>query len=398
MKGFLTKLLKNKKYNLIAILVLLFSSLLPIFPIGSFHHSSTVEKTSEYLADVASNHTVSGTYVAMLIEPNERTNKKIYDTEHEYRSMHGVFREKIATYAGTINAEKSHVIKLKELGDDTNFSFLNVDVGYSTPEYKNEDGDSVFKTAFYPLELMFYSEHKFDYPFFYISQSRADSILEKRGLPHSSLEDYSVLLNQFTIIEIDGVDYEFIINNIYYEKNYFYRALKEVMGEFFLGGNRVPEQIKRQALFFLRNYKYQNKFYIDYATRIYPESDFKYRVLGSNFKDGFIIDKTQVVFFPTTALDSLSILFLVVSVIFLVCSLGLMFFGSFEVCIKSTLLVGTTVLLPYLIFWIIYLIFDNVLLFSGFSTSCVLYCLLGLIIFYFIIFLVKRSRRKNHSS
>ena len=399
MNKFLNKVLNDRKINIITILFLIFFSIAAIFPIGAMHSSSSIENTAEYLADVAKNHSTSGTYAAMMIEPNNTTDKKIKDPYNEFVDLYGIFREKIATYVGTANAEKSHTIKLKEIDEDINFSFLNVDRGFGVEKYYEDDqGNVVYRQAFYPLELMFYSEHKAisdSYSFFYISQTRADSILEKRGLPHASLQDYSVLLNKLTIVEIDGKEYKFAIDNIYYERNYFYDALTEVMGEFFLGGQKYPQEIKRQGLFFLRNFAYQNKFYIDYATTEYSEKDFNFHILKYNLQDNFEINQDKIVFFPSTSSDITAVFLLVIAIAILSCSVFLMFRSVFEFKVINIIFCCIALFAPYLLFWIIYLFSKNVFLFSAFSTASVMWSSLGFIAVCFIAFLFKIARKEK---
>ena len=396
MVNIIRKLIKDKKVNIVAILCLVFFSLISIFPIGAIRSSTIVENTSEYLADVAENHTTNGTYAAMMIEPNDSTDKKINNPYNEFHYLYGIFREGLATYIGSVNADKTHSIKLKEIDDDVNFSFLNVDSGFGVKEYyKDKDGNMIYKQEFYPLELMFYSNHPMVdgmFSFFYISQRRADSILEKRGLPHETRDDYSKLLNTLTVVEFDGVEYKFSIDNIYLEQNYFYDAIDEVMGEFFCGGHRYPTGIKRQGLFFLRNYAYQNKFYIQYSTELYSQDEFDFKILDHNFKDNFKIDANKLIFVGNKSGDVWAALLLVIVVLGLLVATILIYFGAFRFNVRNTLFVGVTCLLPYFVFWIVHAITKSAILFSNFSTSCEIWCLLGLAVVYFVLFLVKRNR------
>lgn len=363
------------------------------------HSSTTVENTSEYLADVAENHTTNGRYAAMMIEPNNETDKKINNPYYEFHYLYGIFREGLATYVGSANADKSHSIKLKEIDEDVNFSFLNVDTGFSVKKYyTDESGNMIYKQEFYPLELMFYSKHPMipgSFSFFYISQRRADSILEKRGLPHSTRDDYSKLLNTLTTVEFDGVEYQYAIDNIYLEQNYFYDALNEVMGEFFLGGARYPNNLKKQGLFFLRNYSYQNKYYIQYAAQLYSLSEFDYKILDYNFNDGFKIDESKLIYKSESNADIFAIFILVFAIVLLISAVTLLFFGTYEFTILNHAFVAGASFLPYFLFWVIHVISNNVFIFSNFSTSCELWCLIGLTVFYLVIMLIKRQRREK---
>lgn len=397
----LQKTVNNKKINRITILLFIFLSLLIIFPAGALHSSAIIENTSEYLADVAANHTTNGRYAAMMIEPNDKTDKKINNPYNEFHFLYGIFKEGLATYIGSVNAEKKHSIKLKEIDDDINFSFLNIDSGFGVKEYyKDKDGNMVFKQEFYPLELMFYSNHPLisgSFSFFYISQRRAASILEKRGLPHSCKEDYSRLLNTLTVVEFDGVEYNFAIDNIYYERNYFYDALDEVMGEFFCGGARYPDGIKRQGMFFLRNYPYQNKYYIEYATNLYSLDDFDFQVLDYNFKNNFRIDESKLIYVGNTSNNAWAILLVIFAILLLIASLVLIYIGAFEFSIINTVLVGGAALVPYLLFWIIHTATKSAFIFSSFSTLCVIWSLIGFAIIYLVLFFIKRCKKAKET-
>lgn len=371
-----------------------------IFPAGALHSSTTIENTAEYLADVAENHTVNGLYAAMMIEPKDGSDKKVNNAYNEFHYLYGIFREGLATYAGVANADKSHSVKLKEIDEDINFSFLNVDTGFGVVDIKDEDGKhKYYKQEFYPLKLMFYSNHpqvEGANSFLYISQSRANSILDKYHLEHTT-ENYQKILNKkeyLVTLEFDGVEYKFAIDNIYLEENYFYEALNEAIGEFFLAGQWYPSNIKRQGLFFLRNYAYQNKFYIQYATKLYSLDDFDFKVLESNFKDGFKIDKSKLVYAGNKAGDIGAVTLLIFSICFLILSLLIMYFGVFNFSIMNHSLVAASALFPYLFFWILHLITKSEFLLSDFSTTSVIWCLIGFVAIYLFLFLIKRKKKE----
>ncbi len=399
MSNFLNRVINDKKTNLITVLCLIFFSLLVIFPIGAINSSTVVENTSEYLADVAEDHTVNGRYAAMMIEPNDATDKTVNNPYYEFHYLYGIFREGLATYVGTVNADKSHTVKLKDIDEDVNFSFLNVDTGFGVADIKDKDGEHLYyKQEFYPLKLMFYSDHpqvKGANSFLYISQSRANCILDKYGLEHTT-DNYKKILNKeeyLITLEFDGEEYKFSIDNIYLEDDYFYEALDETIGEFFLAGQWYPPGFKRQGLFFLRNYAYQNKYYIQYATKLYSLDDFDFKILDHNFTNGFKIDESKLVYVGNKSSDVWSILLLIFAVIVLVAAIILIAVGAFSFTISNSLFVGGAALIPYIIFWIIHAISKSALLFSNFSTTCEIWCLLGLTIAYFVLFLAKRNRR-----
>lgn len=395
----LNKILKDKKTNLITIFCLIFFSLLIIFPAGALHSSAVVEDTSEYLADVAEKHTVNKKYAAMMIEPNDTTDKKINNPYNEFHFLYGIFREGLATYVGSVNADKSHIVKLKDINEDVNFSFLNVDSGFGVTDIKDKDGNHLYyKQEFYPLKLMFYSNHpqvKGAKSFIYISQRRANCILDKYNLAHTS-ENYQKILNNedyLVTLDFDGTDYKFAIDNIYLEEDYFYEALDETIGEFFLAGQWYPPGFKRQGLFFLRNYAYQNKYYIQYATQLYSLDDFNFKILERNFINDFKIDSSKLIYVGNKSGDAGAILLLVFSIVLLIIAAFFIFVSIFRFNIVNSLFVGGFLLTPYIIFWIIHEITKSAFLFTNFSTTCYIWCLLSFIFVYFVLFLIKRSKK-----
>ena len=396
-KSKLNSILKSKKQTLISILILFFVSFSIIFPAGYFHSTAKLEETSEYLAEVAKNHTTNGKYVAMMVEPKEVGSNKINDPYNDFLYLYGTFREGLATYIGAANADKSHSVQFKELNKDINFSFLNVDRGFGVEEYHEDDeGNMIYRAAFYPLNLMFYSNHPNipgQYSFLYISKSRATDLLDVRGLDHTR-ENYHNLLNQLIDIEIDGKEYKFAIDNIYLEDNYFFEAIYEVMGDFFLAGTRYPDNVKRQGVYFLRQYPYQNKYYIQYATSLYSVDDYDFEILKYNFNDDYELDYNRLIFAPSTKGDVVSYVFVVLAILMMLLAFVVIVIGNFDFSILSTLLVAISILLPYVIFWASHLLTKSALFFSNFSTNFVMWIIVIMSVIYFILFLVSRTKKR----
>lgn len=391
MKNFFLKIIKSPKASFIIPLVCIFCSILFIFPAGLFYSSTSIETTSEYIAEIAGNHTISGKYAAMMVEPNDSTTKTIRDSYDEFLYLYGIFREGLATYAEAVNSEKSHTVKISELNNNTNFSFFHIDRGYGAEPYKDH-----YKTLTYPLEVMFSNRHPYDpkASFVYVSQSVADKLLDSEGKEHTD-ENYKNLIHTYITLEIDGKNTVYYIDNIYFETNYFYEALYEVMGDFIVGGAYYPPGVfKKQGLFFLRNYAYQNEYYIEYATSIYPSSDFQYSILERNLKDGFKVDYGKIQFFKNTRYDFLSIFLLVISILLLLFSLSILFFSKSALSLKKHIAVFASLFLPYFIFWIIHKLSNSTILFSSFSTISVLWFMLSFIFLYLVLFIVKYKRSK----
>lgn len=396
LKLIFNNLLYNKKTNIIAIVCLVFCSMFMLFPAGAMHSSTIIENTSEYIANVAENHTKSGKYLGLLIEPS-KDDKKVNNPYYEFHSLYAIFREGMATYAGVANADRAHSVTITDIGDGINYSFLSVDTGFGVKEYyRNDEGEMVYKQEFYPLELMFYSNHPMiigSYSFIYISKSKADALLDKNGLEHSR-SNYQSLLNTIINVDIDGVEYKFAIDNIYLEQNYFYEALHEVIGDFILGGHKYPNSIKRQSLFFLRNYAFQNKYFIEYATNLYSTTDFSFRLLERNLSNDYKIDYSKIIF-ETTDGNAKSTTLLVLALLLIVAAFVLMCFGIYEFNVCHHFIMGAALFSPYFIFWLIHLFSKNAIWFSNFAVSWELWIALGFVVIYLIVLFFKREKQKN---
>lgn len=380
-----------------------------MFPSAALNSASRVEYTAEYLANVAQKHTVGGNFVTMMVEPNDNTTKKVNDPYSEFHYLDGTFKEDYPAYVGAVNADKSHTVKIKEADDPENpinFSFLHADSGYGVKPLGEDDGVPIFVQEFYPLELMFYSNHP-TLPgarsFIYIPQAIATRLLDNDVFSEITLnegetytrEDYLTLLNKIVTLEIDGIDYNYAIDNIYFDNTVFVDSLQEVMGDFIFGGFNHPEGVfKPQALFFMTKYTYQNKYYLDHANYLYSTENFTYKVLDKNLKHDYSIDVSKLYLEQNVGLDVLSYVLLAISIVLLVGSVLFIVFGVFAFTIKNTLFVGGALFLPYAIYWFSYLAFGNSLFFSIFATTWQMWLIIAYIVAYFFFFLVKRSKSK----
>ena len=395
--SFLTKVLYNKKVNIIVILSLLFCSLILLVPAGSLNSDTIIENTSEYLAEVAKNHTVNGLYSAMVVEPKDGSEKTIRKAYDEFHFLYGIFREDRATYAGVVNSDKSHHVIFEDIESETNFSFLHVGPSGFNTNYQKKTGR--YLQEFYPLELMFDSKHP-KIPgttsFLYLSQSRADELLEKKYLKtgEHTVEDYQSLVGTTITLNIDGNQYLYSIDDIYYEDKYFCRALNEVMGEFFVAGAEYPKDIfKIQGMFFLRDYAYQNKYYINYATKKYSTKEFNYIFLERNLKDGYTIDYRKININPNNSLNVLSVILCTISIIIMFAVLALMLFGEYKFSALNHISVGITLFVPYGIFWMLHLFTKNVFLLSHFTDLFMMWMMVAFIVLYLLLMLIKKQKR-----
>ena len=169
---------------------------------GAVNPSVKVEETAEYIAQIAKGHTKNKKYAPLIVEPNDKTEKKLIDSGRELYSLYGVFRENIASFASMVNADHTHSVKFKDIDTD-DLSFLYVTSGFNTVEYHNH-----YKHEDYPLEVMFnriadpaiWQKPSFG-SLLYISQSQANKFLDAENLDHTT-ENYKSLIKKHVLMSI----------------------------------------------------------------------------------------------------------------------------------------------------------------------------------------------------
>lgn len=363
---------------------------------GSINPSVRVEQSAEYVANVAKTHTKNGQYAALLVEPNKKTDKKLIDTGIELYSLYGIFRENIASFVSTVNADHLYDVRFKDI-DSNNLSYVYVTSGFNSVPYHGH-----YKHEYYPLELMFNREkdpeswdHKSFSHLLYISQTQADRFLDNDGLEHTT-ENYQSLLKKRIFLTTDGVEREWQIEDIYLQQNYFYDAVTECAGEFVFAWS--PEAFlqgpKKQSLYFLSSYAFRNSFYFNYATSLYPQSDFDYKISNFNFIDDYQIDSSRLVFSVDNQSSIGSSFVLAVGILFLILDLALVYFALPEIKWWHHLLFAASAVTPYLFFKLLYLIANNTALFSSFATTSNMIIMLCAVFIYAIIVLL-RKRKTN---
>ena len=361
---------------------------------GSVNPALKTEETAEYVANIAKNHTKNGMYAALLVEPNDNTEKKLIDTGTELYSLYGVFRENIASFASTVNADHVYDVRFKDI-ETNNLSYVYVTSGFNTVSYHGH-----YKHEYYPLELMFmrdkdhevWGQSNFN-SLLYISQTQADKLLDSKGMEHNE-ENYKSLLKTRIFLTTNGIEKEWQIEDIYLEQNYFYDAVSECAGEFVFAwsSDAFLQGPKKQSMYFLSSYAFRNSFYFDYATTLYPQSDFVYKINEYNLINNFKIDDSRLIF-SNDSKDSVgSSLILVLGIVLVLSDFVVIYLFITDLKWWHHFLFGSSAIVPYLIFKIVFLISGNPLLFSTFSTKVNLIMLLCSILVYVVILFIKKRK------
>ena len=410
MEGFdgiyMVKLLIKYSKLFCVLLSIIGSSL--VFIAGSFSSSPNLEKIAEYASQVANNNTNGKSLFAFTVGQTAESGP-IIDSGQEFHNLYGTFRQEKITFASIINADKGHNIVIDDDISD-NLSMLYVGpVG--AVSYKGH-----YKHYIYPVEIMFPDEKLYDISKYvvYISQTHADKILEKNGVSRQedgtySTDDYKSVQKQLITITTDGKESSFIVQNIYYNINYYYKGLHDVVGDFVMVSYYLPYNLRAEQknMYFMSEYAYQNKYFMNYINSAYNSR--KYLLKVNDFNISGTIDRDYLTSFYYSDFvnnDSAYALITVISCLFLLAS----FFFYFverkynQGSILYTFAHCLSLLIPYGIFALIYLLTGNVSFFSEISTKMnalllIIYAILSVIIVFFLKWKAQRllDRKENEN-
>lgn len=367
----------------------LFFSFSCLFPAGGFNKLTENEYLAEYASNIVNDHTKSKEYASLIVESKDSNKYQPLPTEIEFHNLFGVFGENKANYVGAVNADKRHSIFFKDILEDVNLSFIYIqNAGFNNVEY-----NGAWKHEYYPLQLMFKGKHFFEdaFSFLYISQSQADLFLNKLGLEKNE-SNYESLIGTKIVILFDNIEYVWAIANIYLETNYFYDAIYDVMGNFVFGYNKYPNGINKQALYFLREHNFQNKYYFTYVKSQYPMENYSYKIGTYNIFDNFEVNNDLLIKAPFVN-NTVSCLLFAFSIIGIVLSCVFMYLVRYPKKIINIFPLLAGLLVPYLIFYLIYFIKHNIFVFSYLSLSFYIILVLLVSSFFLIVFILNRRKR-----
>ena len=367
---------------------------------GVFSSETQLEKIAEYATDVVVNHTERKQLCALTVEKTNESGS-IIDHETEFHALYGTFRQEKITFASVINPDKSHNIVL---GDNFSSNLSMLYVGpVGSKEYKGH-----YKHYIYPIEIMFPDVKMYDVSKYiaYISKSHADSILSNNGITRQengeyTSSDYKSLLKQLVPFNVDGEISYFAIQNIYYESNYYYKGLNDTVGDFVMVSYYLPNNLRSEQknMYFMSEYPYQNKYFMNYINNAYPSKLFKLSLNRFNIV-GDVDDSFLTSFYYSNMVnsDTISVLIATVAIIILLLSLLL------NVCDKSKkkmsflycLVVAASLITPYMVFFIIFKVTSNIIIFSEVSTKICLFSILVYFLAFLIINWLKANMRNNN--
>ena len=373
-------MIKKARINqsLMRIILLIFSLSL-VFISGSLSTDVKIEGISFYSSQVVTNNTVSRKHLSLTIKSNGSSGS-LPQWESEFHSLYGSFRERIITFASTINAQKGIDLKLS---DDKSIVSGCLSMLYFGPTgtipYPVQN-PTHYKHYVLPIELMF-KDDKTSYDInryiINISQAQANALLANKGLepqPDGNYlkEQYKTLIKTECFLIKDGNSDQkesVCINNIYLQENYYYEGLNETIRDFVMVSYFLPWNLRseQENTYFLTNSSYQNSYFMKHINAVYGIDKYDISVNKNNVT-GYI-DEKKIVSFNTEVVSSTnwaSVLLLVLSILFIagICLSNIWLNGYKTHNIVFEIL---SLLIPYFVFFVIFKITNNLLMFSSFS-------------------------------
>ncbi len=371
----LKKLLKHYRIYSICLSLL---GLMLVFIGGIFSANTQIEKVADYATEVVTTATEKGNLCAVTVQATEDS-KPIADTETEFHNLYGVFRQEKITFATAVNPDREYDISITGISDNLSLLYVGP-VGTK----ESDRGEKRYRHFVYPIQMMFEDQRLYEVNNYiiYISKTHATKILESKGVEKQengtyTFDDYETLVASTISMTFDGADFDFIVQNIYYETDYYYEGLYDVMGDFGIVSYYLPNGLsnKRKNMYFMSDYSYQNKYFMDYINIVYSSKKYLVQVNGHNIiKD---IDTNRLLSFyyggSVTRTQWLAIIIFIIGGGVFLSSFCLYFYGKVKKGNKRKVydywIWFLLLFVPYLIFQCVYLLTKEIAVLSESSSK-----------------------------
>lgn len=387
---------------------IIFGLLSSLFFFGSFSKDYELEKNAKEIADVA----LTTRHKALLgIKAEALNDAELPDSETEYLYLYQAFMmSNYATYAPVANSNKEVDYRLEGVSDGGSLSFLRFDYASSIVS------ENRIRHKRYPIEYMFEDKPFYDEGYsnvIAINDKQADSILKSRGkeAPYT-LEDYKSLTlysdspSTVNLTYGDGNKLECYVGNIFIknEREYFYAYVKEVLDDFVIAYKTVPSNVKKENLYFLNKYAYQNKYFMNHINEKYKDKDnFKISIVKNNLTSE-VNEQSLLNFYYGDLGFTNWVAILVTTFVALGCASITLLSTLKDKLYKSkkfNLLFFSSLILPYLIFRVVNAISGSTLFFSWFSTTANIITALCIVLLYLAsiaIYKIVTNKKENSNN
>ena len=371
----LKKLLRHYRIYSICLSLL---GLMLVFVGGIFSANTQIEKVANYATEVVTTATEKGNLCAVTVQATEDS-KPIADTETEFHNLYGVFRQEKITFATAVNPDREYDISITGISDNLSLLYVGP-VGTK----ESDRGEKRYRHFIYPIQMMFEDQRLYEVNNYiiYISKTHATKLLESKGVEKQedgtyTFDDYESLVTSTISMTFDGEEFDFIVQNIYYETDYYYEGLHDVMGDFGIISYYLPNGLsnKRKNMYFMSDFTFQNKYFMDYINTVYSSKKYLVEVNDYNLVKDINEEKLLSFYYgnSVTRLQWLSIMTFIIGGAVFFSSFCLYFYGKtrrenkrriYDYWIWFALL-----FVPYLIFEVLYLLTNEISLMSETSSK-----------------------------
>ena len=361
---------------------------------GQFSSSFKLDEIASEQSKVVKENNIN--YLGLYIENTK--DSQLPEPVSEFYAEYGTFRQERANFIPAVNIEKDVDVYFNEIDNPQSLSFFYFGPIRST--YVNDH----YKDFNYPFEYMFESVKIYPpYPYRYvinISKAQADKILDKRSLEKTE-ENYQSLLHTYTSLSVDGVDYDFMIGNIFYNSNYYSAAVKECLGEYVMVSYYFPDVLTRSNMYLLGEYDFQNSYYMKRIMSIYDSNKNPLKVNHNNLTKP-VDDEFLTSFYYTNIYQNQWLALTIYSLAGVISIVSILFICAYLKLYKKArnwIPLLCSCLIPFAIFKIICLVSGSVRLYSTSSTNVNFYFLIAILLIYLlftIVYLVGKAKEKRH--
>ncbi|MBO7615272.1 MAG: hypothetical protein J6T15_06195 [Bacilli bacterium] len=362
---------------------------LMIFICGSFNVNTTVEQIAYDIAlEVEKENNVAimckseNSSIISGESFSKYVNDQFYDT-NPFKSVIGY------------NLDKSVSCSIENLGEHgTNLSFL---ASSYFSNHIDSDGNIIFDR--YYLKLLFKETNTYRgndvSNFLYITKTQADYLI-RTDLDCNSYED--VINKRITLTVKDSASTVWKIANIIDDESLFCTLSKKYLNNYVVCFTLVPESLKKteSMLAVMSSSRYSNINFISLLKDNFPSNEYTFSSINNDSSKSIVslkdyLNDTEGKGY-LNVLSVLAIMFFSMPFIFLgyVCLVKKIKFKNILQFVFSSITI-------WLIFYIIYHIFDSVLFFSFTSLSVFLVLFLCLLLYMVVVWLIKNYGKQDQS-
>ena len=352
--------------------------LMLVFIGGIFSANTQIEKIADYATEVVTTATEKKNLCGITVQATEES-AAIADTNSEFHSLYGIFRQNKITFATVVNPDKEHNISITGITDNLSFLYIGP-VGTKECDH----GEKRYRHLTFPIQMMFEDGRYYEINSYivYISKTHATKLLEEKGVEKQedgtyTFDDYETLIASTVNMYIDGETFDFVVQNIYYETDYYYQGLYDVVGDFGIVSYYLPNNLstERKNMYFMSDYTYQNMYFMNYINTVYLSKKYSVEVNHYNLTKDINEDRLLGFYYGESVgrTQWLAIIIFIIGGAVFLSSFCLYFYGKVKKGNKRKVydywIWFLLLFVPYLIFQCLYLLTKQIAVLSESSSK-----------------------------